>query len=862
MKNLWKGISWLIVLVAALTMLSVTAVAEAEPGLPDVAAQESPVSVLTVNALKPIVTETGKISLSLDGLGSNMASGIIQVEKPAGATVRKAYMAAASMGTSGGYIIPNGGITIDGVGVLWDSTKTMSCQLGWSPSCYNHWADITSMVKPKIDAAAPGRVSFTITEGSTSRIDGEILAVIFDDPSQTTDNTVILLYGAQSYAGDTFAITLAEPIDKTDPNLKMDFSLGISYGYQGSGQYSRVDINSNRLTTSAGGQDDGSAANGALLTVGGLDDSNANPPNPYATPAGNPRIDDELYNLLPFVNSGDTAITVYTLNPSTDDNIFFAALNIRSAVAIVGEGIVLAPLSDENPVGSQHTLTATVKDDLGRPVVGRLVTFRVVSGPHAGLTGTGTTDANGHATFTYTGISAGTDTIEASFVNSQGATQPSNRVTKNWVVTNNPPVANPGGPYSCDEGSACNFDGSASYDLDAGDYIVSYEWDLDNDGIFEASGVTVSKAWPDDYSGSVTLRVTDTYGATDTASAAVTVSNVAPSVDAGADQTANEGDSVSFSGTYTDPAGALDAPYTIAWDFGDGTGDSGTLSPSHVYADNGVYTVTLTVTDNDGGMGTDTMTVTVNNVAPSVGPITVAPVDPVSVGTAITATASFTDPGTADAHTAEWNWGDGTSAGTVTETSGSGSVTDSHTYATPGIYTVTLTVTDDDGGADSSTYQFVVVYDPNGGFVTGGGWINSPAGAYVPDPSLIGKANFGFVSKYLKGANVPTGVTEFQFKAGNLNFHSKNYEWLVVAGARAQYKGTGTINGAGEYGFMLTAIDGQINGGGGVDKFRIKIWDRATDTVVYDNVLGASDDVDAASLQAIAGGSIVIHNSG
>jgi len=57
-------------------------------------------------------------------------------------------------------------------------------------------------------------------------------------------------------------------------------------------------------------------------------------------------------------------------------------------------------------------------------------------------------------------------------------------------------------------------------------------------------------------------------------------------------------------------------------------------------------------------------------------------------------------------------------------------------------------------------------------------------------------------------------------------FHSVVYEWLVVSGARAQYKGTGTINGAGNYGFLLTAIDGQINGGGGTDKFRVKIWDK------------------------------------
>ena len=54
---------------------------------------------------------------------------------------------------------------------------------------------------------------------------------------------------------------------------------------------------------------------------------------------------------------------------------------------------------------------------------------------------------------------------------------------------------------------------------------------------------------------------------------------------------------------------------------------------------------------------------------------------------------------------------------------------------------------------------------------------------------LTGRANFGFVSKYLTGATPPTGQTEFQFQVGNLTFHSESYQWLVINGARAQYKG-------------------------------------------------------------------------
>jgi hypothetical protein len=188
-----------------------------------------------------------------------------------------------------------------------------------------------------------------------------------------------------------------------------------------------------------------------------------------------------------------------------------------------------------------------------------------------------------------------------------------------------------------------------------------------------------------------------------------------------------------------------------------------------------------------------------------------------------------------------------------------------HTYTQAGVYTVTLTLTDDMGASASGTFEYVVVYDPAAGFVTGGGWINSPPGAYVQDPSLSGKATFGFESKYKKGQQVPSGNTEFKFHVADMSFKSTSYDWLVIAGARAQYKGKGTINGGvpagvpAGYSFMLTAVDGQLNGGGGVDKFRIKIWyeDASGTHVVYDNQMGAGDS--AAPSTAIMGGSIVIH---
>ena len=114
--------------------------------------------------------------------------------------------------------------------------------------------------------------------------------------------------------------------------------------------------------------------------------------------------------------------------------------------------------------------------------------------------------------------------------------------------------------------------------------------------------------------------------------------------------------------------------------------------------------------------------------------------------------------------------------------------------------------------------------------------------------------------QYKKGSTVPTGETEFNFQVGNMNFHSTAYTWLVVSGYKAQYKGTGTINGSGSYSFTLTAYDGDITGGGGVDKFRIQITDNNHGNgVVFDNRNGVPIDMDTADPQAIAGGSIVIH---
>ena len=223
--------------------------------------------------------------------------------------------------------------------------------------------------------------------------------------------------------------------------------------------------------------------------------------------------------------------------------------------------------------------------------------------------------------------------------------------------------------------------------------------------------------------------------------------------------------------------------------------------------------------------------------------LTVSPSVPIQINSNVELVANFTGNILVDVNI---DWGDGTFSSF--ENIDDGVIADNHIYNRTSVNSIKIEINDKCENRFSYNYDYVVVYDPSIGFVTGGGWIMSPEGAYVFEPLLTGKATFGFVSKYQKGKSVPTGKTEFQFHAAGMNFASASYAWLVVTGSsKAQFEGKGTINGKGNYGFMLTAIDG---GNDDSDKFRIRIWDiDKGDFIVYDNKMDSE----------IGSGSIVIH---
>ena len=245
----------------------------------------------------------------------------------------------------------------------------------------------------------------------------------------------------------------------------------------------------------------------------------------------------------------------------------------------------------------------------------------------------------------------------------------------------------------------------------------------------------------------------------------VTVDNVAPTLVVVGDQTVDEGALLQITdlGTFTDPAfgnllnlhdtvangGQISEQFVFHIDWGDntltnfvpatidqpgspGVATEGSFDGSHIYADDGLYTVRVLLADDDFGFATETFQVLVNNVAPTLDGVD--PVPTVDEGTAFTLDGlgvGVTDPGfdnpfnplvfggSQETFAAlSVDWGDGTpvdALNIVNRVSGSPGVATTaqfehapHTYADNGLYTVTITAADDDGGVVAETFQILV----------------------------------------------------------------------------------------------------------------------------------------------------------
>lgn len=214
---------------------------------------------------------------------------------------------------------------------------------------------------------------------------------------------------------------------------------------------------------------------------------------------------------------------------------------------------------------------------------------------------------------------------------------------------------------------------------------------------FEASHV-----YGDDGDYTINVTLADSQGGTLDGSALVHVLNVDPTIGTINVGTGDEGQLIAFDATATDPG---DDTLTYTWDFGDGTGAQVGQNVDHAYADNGDFTVTLTVTDGDGGEAIGIATASVTNVAPT---ITIEGVPATGAeGVPVDLTVSVVDPGTLDTFTYAWSvTKDGAAYATGSDAAFTFTPDDNAFYA------ISLTVTDDDGGVGTDTAEIDISNEP------------------------------------------------------------------------------------------------------------------------------------------------------
>ena len=271
-------------------------------------------------------TWTGRVGLSVDGVGSNNAAvGNVQAVIPVGATILRAYLYSAGMPTGQYASSPrtladynSSGITLAGTSInFFDTLVGATSPRADVGRWFTARAHVTSLVQSLTTGAATNNFSWAVQEGRLNNfIDGEVLAIVYSDLTKPMGSVALLNVGAP----------LTDP---TAASFVAELGLGISFSC--CDQKSTVKINGSLLTDNAGNFDDGTRQNGGLITVGGLGDAVGNGQS-YAN-------DHELHDLRPFLATGDTSFSIFTQNPTNDDNIFFASLYVTAEIKDVTPNI-------------------------------------------------------------------------------------------------------------------------------------------------------------------------------------------------------------------------------------------------------------------------------------------------------------------------------------------------------------------------------------------------------------------------------------------------------------------------------------------------------------------------------------------
>jgi len=337
--------------------------------------------------------------------------------------------------------------------------------------------------------------------------------------------------------------------------------------------------------------------------------------------------------------------------------------------------------------------------------------------------------------------------------------------------TNNPPVADAGGPYSGEAGTTLiQFDGSGSMDPD--DNAITFEWEF-------GDGSTATEMMPTHTYGSagnfeVKLVVDDGQVKSEPSITSAAISappaNIAPVANPGGPYTGAPGQAITFDGSASEDSNG-DA-LTYSWSFGDGSSGSG-VNPTHIYAAEGNYTVTLTV--SDGQLQSDPVATTAEIAIPPANRAPVAdPGGPYSgeTGMEIRFDGSASSDPDGDSLTYAWDFGDGNTGSGATPT---------HSYASSGVYEVSLIVNDGElASAAVATRAEVIdlvagqpdgaaLYDANCGFCHADPWNGPAVDDSLPGLKRVAGARSCNIAGSIYGTSVfPGGVPEMQFLQGSL----------------------------------------------------------------------------------------------
>ena len=397
---------------------------------------------------------------------------------------------------------------------------------------------------------------------------------------------------------------------------------------------------------------------------------------------------------------------------------------------------------------------------------------------------------------------------------------------------------------------------SSTGSTDSDGTIVGYSWNF-GDGSPVNTTAAPSHDYPTVGTYSALLTVTDDDGATNTVAVPIAViPNVAPTAIGSATPNAGkEPLTVALSSTASSDSDGFIAGYL--WHFDDGTPDSTDANPSHVYVAPGTYATTLTVTDEDGLSDTTTVNITVN---PNQPPTAVANSNFQSGNAPLSLLFNSTGSGDPDGtYTLNWNFGDGTPDST--------DANPAHVFTAIGDYTVTLTITDDNGATDTATLTIhakdpVVRARTDGSDVTGDGTAAAPYAsieAAVTGAVAQGKTEVDVAGGSYTGFTAADGVDVFGGYDQSFVYGGTNGATGVTVTASAGAVAV-SVSGA-THGLTLKNLT--LQGGGGANATAVLAINSVLtlDHVTADSGTATGAGSSAYGVRAISGSTLTVVDS-